>query len=233
MLGLVEGLATNWRHHLRQLLAPHACTLDMYLEAERQMCEGIACILPRRQELVFNAFAHSELDDTCVVILGEPYAVQGWAHGLAYSVPAAAAASASSDSQPAALHAILSELAAEYGTLRTSTDLTDWARQGVLLLNTSLTSRESCCSQASHHAAWEPFVDNVLRYISGCVPSVVFMLWGKAARAKAHLIDGDGGQHLVLQAPHPVRAHEFAGCNHFAMANNWLVSRARRPVRWV
>lgn len=228
VLDLVARLDTNWRHHLHHLLVPYACTLDMYLAAEQQLCDGVASILPQSQSAIFNTFAHCSFEDTCVVILGEPYTNPKWAHGLAYSIPNGSP----NAKAPSALHAILCEIAQEYGKQH-DTDLTDWVEQGVLLLNTSLTCREAC-KQTSHQSVWEPFVDRVIHYVSEHVQSVVFMLWGQAAKAKVHLIDDS--KHLVLHAPHPACSNgceQFAGCNHFAVANNWLVSRERRPVRWV
>ncbi|WIA10830.1 hypothetical protein OEZ85_010996 [Tetradesmus obliquus] len=221
VLNLAEAsVPTSWRHHLVQLLAPYACTLDLFLAAEQHTCEGV---LPSPPGNIFRAFAGCDFEKTCVVILGEPHVRPEWAQGLAYSVPA------HNKGRPAALNSILGEVAREFGKQR-SPDLSDWAPQGVLLLNTALTCREAC-QRTSHQPVWEPFIDRVLQYISTNAGAVVFMLWGHAARAKMHLLDGE--KHLVLQAAHPAYAQEFAGCNHFAVANNWLVSRRREPVMWV
>lgn len=222
VMSLADALPTNWRHHLRQLLAPHACTINMFLQAEAEMCAGVAGVLPAAP-LVFNAFGWSSFEDTCVVIVGDPYVSPHWAHGLALSVPADGLP------LPPVLQAVLSEVARSFGRQREGT-LTDWASQGVLLLNASLTCREGCKATA-HLVVWEPFIDRLIRYVSANLPPAVFLLWGQAARAKGELVDRE--RHLVLEGPHPAACRaRFVGCNHFATANNFLVSRGRPPVRW-
>jgi uracil-DNA glycosylase len=206
------------------LLAPYACTIDIFLAADESMFKGVAGILPK-PEAWFAAFAQCDFADTKVVIIGDTFNSPEWATGLAYSIPAAA-----DRPMPAATAAILAEVAAEFGKQH-SPDLTDWGKQGVLLLNRSLTSREACKSTA-HLPMWEPFTDKIIKYTSENLEGVVYMLWGEESKSKVRLIDED--KHLVLRAAHPTCCgHKFAGCNHFAVANNWLVSRSRLPVMWV
>jgi uracil-DNA glycosylase len=219
-------IPTSWRGSVVKLLDPYATTIDMFLEAEQYMCDGIARTLPETWQ-IFDAFRHCDLEDTSVVIVGAPHAEAAWAQGLAYSVPP------SCTKLPAGTQSIIREVARSYGTTR-SADLTDLARQGVLLLNDGLTCREGCGQgphQNPHQAAWGPFVDGVLQLVSEKLPAVVFMCWGNDAQAKAQLVDTK--KHLVLKAPHPAATCKtFLGCNHFAVANNWLVSRRRMPIMW-
>lgn len=118
-----------------------------------------------------------------MVILGEPYTSPDCAHGLVYSIPQQAA---SRQRPPAALQHLLDAVAAAYGKQRKDGgDLTDWARQGMLLLPCPLTCREGACQVDAHKAAWDPFVERLVRYMSAQLPGIVFLLLGSRARAKA------------------------------------------------
>lgn len=179
-------------------------------------------------EMVFSAFSLTSLCDVRVVIVGQdPYHGAGQAHGLAFSVPDGVKI-------PPSLRNIFKEIGAEFGDdfSSMSTDLTRWAKQGVLLLNTTLTVEEG--KPASHAGiGWQEFTDDVIRTVSDLQHSVVFLLWGKHAQEKASLIDAQ--KHLVLQAAHPspFSAHRgFFGCNHFIDANRWLVERKFPAIVW-
>jgi len=177
--------------------------------------------------LVFRAFNECPLDHLRVVIVGQdPYHTPGVADGLCFS-------SSANNAIPPSLHNIYKEVHAEYGTpIPPSPDLGRWAKQGVLLLNTTLTVRKS--SPTSHQGkGWEQFTDTVIRKISAHKDHVVFMLWGAFAKRKEALIDE--ARHLILKSAHPspLSAHQgFLGNNHFRLCNEYLLHQGRKPIVW-
>lgn len=175
---------------------------------------------------VFRAFT-TDLGAVKVVILGQdPYHTPGAAHGLAFSVP---------DSQPIppSLVNIYREIDAEYGHHANPTgNLTNWQRQGVLLLNNVLTVEAHRAGSHRGHG-WETFTEAVIRYLNDQRPHLVFLLWGRDARNKKPLIDTS--RHLVLESPHPspLSAHSgFFGNNHFRLANQFLEQHDLAPIEW-
>lgn len=175
---------------------------------------------------VFRAFT-TDLGAVKVVILGQdPYHTPGAAHGLAFSVP---------DSQPIppSLVNIYREIDAEYGHHANPTgNLTNWQRQGVLLLNNVLTVEAHRAGSHRGHG-WETFTEAVIRYLNDQRPHLVFLLWGRDARSKKPLIDAS--RHLVLESPHPspLSAHSgFFGNNHFRLANQFLEQHDLAPIEW-
>lgn len=175
---------------------------------------------------VFRAFT-TDLGAVKVVILGQdPYHTPGAAHGLAFSVP---------DSQPIppSLANIYREIDAEYGHHANPTgNLTNWQRQGVLLLNNVLTVEAHRAGSHRGHG-WETFTEAVIRYLNDQRPHLVFLLWGRDARSKKPLIDAS--RHLILESPHPspLSAHSgFFGNNHFRLANQFLEQHDLAPIEW-
>ncbi len=162
-----------------------------------------------------------------VVILGQdPYHGLGQAMGLAFSVPPGVRI-------PPSLRNIYKELAADIGgAVPAHGDLTHWARQGVLLLNTSLSVEEGAA--ASHaRIGWEAVTDALILAASGRAGHAVFMLWGNHARARAGLVDAS--RHLVLEAAHPspLSARKFLGCRHFSKANAYLGANSGTGIGWM
>ena len=177
--------------------------------------------------LIFNAFNQTPFDRVKVVLLGQdPYHEPGQAHGLCFSVRPGVPI-------PKSLINICKELQSDVGVpFPRCGDLTAWARQGVLLLNATLTVRAHVAGSHQNHG-WELFTDTVIRKLSEGREHVVFLLWGQYAQAKAPLIDQR--KHLVLKAPHPSplsASRGFFGCRHFSKANAWLVSQGMEPVDW-
>ncbi|MDA8596957.1 uracil-DNA glycosylase [Candidatus Pacebacteria bacterium] len=178
-------------------------------------------------KLVFNAFNHCSFDDVKVVILGQdPYHGRGQAMGLSFSVPEGVRI-------PPSLQNIYKEIEADLGVKPLSSgNLERWAKQGVLLLNATLTVRAG--EPGSHQGlGWEQFTDAVIEITSDEREHIVFVLWGAYAQSKADLIDDT--KHLVLKAPHPspLSAHRgFFGCQHFSLANEYLQSHALKPIDW-
>jgi uracil-DNA glycosylase len=176
---------------------------------------------------IFRAFDDCPFDSVKVVILGQdPYHGAGQANGLCFAVGA-------NVSTPPSLQNIFKEIDADLGhKVSRDPDLSRWARQGVLLLNATLTVREG---QAGSHQnkGWEQFTDAAVHALSRERQGLVFLLWGAYARRKGAGIDRK--KHLVLECAHPspLSAHNgFFGCRHFSQANAWLVTHGETPIDW-
>ncbi len=177
---------------------------------------------------VFNALKLTAPEDVKVVILGQdPYHGPGQAHGLSFSVPEGV-------KLPPSLRNILKAIMQDYPEAQPPThgDLTAWAEQGVLLLNTVLTVAQG---QAHSHAkwGWETFTDTVIERLATEYEKIVFMLWGAHAQKKAALIPQE--KHCILTAPHPspLSAHRgFFEARHFIQANQYLTTHGRTPIQW-
>ncbi len=178
-------------------------------------------------KFIFNAFNLTPLTNVKVVILGQdPYHGPNQAHGLCFSVQ-------DGIRLPPSLRNIYKELATDVGFSDTATgNLEPWARQGVLMLNATLTVRAS--QPASHQKqGWETFTDAAIKTVSEQRTGIVFLLWGRFAQAKEYLIDQS--KHHVLKAAHPspFSAHNgFFGCKHFSKANDLLQQQGIEPVNW-
>lgn len=176
---------------------------------------------------IFAAFDNSPFSETKVVIIGQdPYHGPGQANGLAFSVNPGIQI-------PPSLRNIFKEINTDIGApIPYDGDLTRWARQGVLLLNATLTVREH---QPRSHAnlGWSEFTDAAVRAINEHGKNVVFMLWGSDAIRKGSMIDRS--KHLVLTAPHPSplsASRGFFGCRHFSQANTYLQAHGKSPIIW-
>lgn len=176
---------------------------------------------------IFNALRYTSYSDVRAVILGQdPYHGMGQAHGLCFSVKKGV-------QPPPSLQNIFKELNADLGiTPPNHGELTQWAKSGVLLLNTALTVREG---QANSHRGqgWEILTDRVIELLNEREAPIVFLLWGGNARAKAKLITNR--KHLVLQCAHPspLSAYNgFFGCKHFSRCNDFLMSQGMSPIDW-
>ncbi len=176
---------------------------------------------------IFNAFSLCPFSKVKVVILGQdPYHGPGQAHGLCFSVP-------DSEKIPPSLKNIYKEIKSDIGSeIPQSGNLERWAKQGVLLLNATLTVRAGVAG--SHQGlGWETFTDTIIKTISDQKEHVVFLLWGKYAQAKASLINSE--KHLILTAPHPspLSAHNgWFGSRHFSQTNTYLKKHDQNPIEW-
>lgn len=176
---------------------------------------------------IFNALRYTSYENTRVVILGQdPYHGFGQAHGLCFSVKEGIA-------HPPSLKNIFKELYSELSIpAPASGELVGWAKEGVLLLNTTLTVREGQ-PQSHKGQGWEIFTDRIIEHINKKDTPVVFMLWGAPARAKRSIITNP--RHLILECAHPspLSAYNgFFGCNHFLLANRFLEKNGLRAVDW-
>ena len=213
----------SWLRRLsEEFEKPYFAALADFVRGEYGQGE---CYPPGR--LIFNAFDQTPFDAVRVVILGQdPYHEPGQAMGLSFSVPDGVVL-------PPSLRNIYSELQTETGrTQPLSGDLTRWARQGVLLLNATLTVRRGQAASHQRHG-WETFTDAAIMRLSQERDNIVFMLWGSYAGAKAALIDAR--RHLVLRSAHPspLSAHRgFFGNGHFRLCNDYLASHGLQPIEW-
>lgn len=176
---------------------------------------------------IFNALRYTSFSDAKVVILGQdPYHGAGQAHGLCFSVKKGI-------EPPPSLKNIYKELNSELGlNIPSHGELTKWAKQGVLLLNTVLTVREA--SPNSHkNCGWEIFTDAVIRHLNSREKPIVFLLWGANARAKTALITNPNHKIFTCAHPSPLSAYGgFFGCGHFAKTNEFLKSIGESPIDW-
>lgn len=176
---------------------------------------------------IYNALRYTSYNDTRVVILGQdPYHGPGQAHGLCFSVKRGCV-------PPPSLKNIFKELESELGMSEPECgELVGWAKQGVLLLNTTLTVRAASPQSHKGHG-WEQLTDKIISLINEKNEPVVFMLWGGNARAKKALITNK--RHLILECAHPspLSAYNgFFGCNHFIKANDFLKSNNLPEIIW-
>ena len=197
---------------------------ELVAELHREKQAGITVYPPGGS--IFKAFDLCPLDKVKVVILGQdPYHNPGQAMGLSFSVPEGVAA-------PPSLKNIFKEIESDLGIrMSGSTDLTPWARQGVLLLNSVLTVRAGAA--ASHSGlGWQEFTDAVIRIISETQDGVVFLLWVNYAKTKAPLIDISRHHILAAAHPSPLARGAFFGCRHFSRANEILEYEGKSPIDW-
>lgn len=177
--------------------------------------------------LIFNAFNQTPFDKVKVIIIGQdPYHGPRQAHGLSFSVP-------DGIKPPPSLINIFKELQSDLQIpIPQSGDLTQWAQQGVFLLNAMLTVESN--QPASHQKiGWQYFTDAAIKQLSERKEHLVFLLWGKFAQQKKELIDSS--KHLILEAAHPspFSAHNgFFGCKHFSKTNAFLVQHNIEPINW-
>lgn len=217
-------LHPSWLTHLQtEFDQLYMQDLASFLRAEK----AIGKTIYPTGENIFNAFNTTHLNQVKVVILGQdPYHGPNQAHGLSFSVPKGVRI-------PPSLVNIYKELSADIGiTMPQHGNLENWAKQGVLLLNSVLTVEQA--QAASHQKrGWERFTDAVIKLINQECQQAVFLLWGSYAQKKGQEIDRN--KHLVLTAPHPspLSAHRgFLGCQHFSKTNQYLQQHNKSPIDW-
>jgi uracil-DNA glycosylase len=220
---LESGLPEDWQHVLKpEFEKSYFVSLSRKLDEARHY----NTIYPDQKNL-FAAFRKTPFEKVKVVIIGQdPYHGKGQANGLAFSVN-------NGMPLPPSLRNIFKELHEDLGINHPKHgNLTQWAREGVLLLN-SVLSVTASKPQSHQHFGWEFFTDAVIKEISSNLEHVVFMLWGRFAHTKETLIDNH--RHAVLKAAHPspLSAYRgFFGCRHFSAANRYLAQSNKAPINW-
>jgi len=218
------NIEPSWKEELKEeFKKPYFGEIVQFLKAGKKAGKTIYPPGP----LIFNAFTFTPFNKVKVVILGQdPYHNPGQAHGLSFSVPA-------NVPPPPSLVNIFKEMHADIGAdIPKHGNLEKWAKQGVLLLNAALTV-EANKPMSHSNIGWHHFTDDVIRIISERKDKVVFILWGKFAQGKEHLIDKN--KHLVLKSAHPspLSAHNgFFGSHHFSKTNKWLQEHNIKPIDW-
>ncbi len=213
----------SWKAALAdQFTQPYFQSLATFLR--QQKAAGKTIYPPG--SLIFNAFNTTPFDEVKVVILGQdPYHNPGEAMGLSFSVPKGVRT-------PPSLKNIYKELNTDLGVkVPNHGDLTNWAKQGVFLLNAMLTVEHK--RAGSHQKiGWQDFTDAVIRTLSSEREHLVFMLWGNFAKRKKELIDTS--KHLVLEAAHPspLAGGAYFGSRHFSQANIYLKQHGLEPINW-
>jgi uracil-DNA glycosylase len=212
----------SWKERLLPEFKKHQFSkLKQFLVEERKIC----AVYPPGS-LIFSAFNYTPFDEVKVVILGQdPYHGPGQANGFCFSVNDGIRI-------PPSLVNVFKEIKDDCGCdIPATGNLEGWAKQGVFLLNATLTVRAN--TAGSHqNKGWEQFTDSVIKLLSHEREGLVFLLWGNYARAKALLIDRN--KHLVLEAAHPspLARGAFFGCKHFSKANAYLRSQGKQEINW-
>lgn len=196
-----------------------------FKEIESKIEASNSVVYPPQKD-IFKAFELCPLEKTKVIILGQdPYHNPNEAMGLSFSVP-------KNIKTPPSLKNILKEIHTDLGIIpSTHGDLSTWAEQGVLLLNTILTVEHK--KPASHrNLGWQAFTDTCIQLLAQEKKGLVFMLWGNFAKGKASLINTE--DHLILEASHPspLARGAFFGCKHFSKANDYLIKQGKTAIDW-
>lgn len=218
-------LEPSWKQRLiGEFEKPYMLELKNFLREEARKGK---VIYPRGEE-IFSAFSHAPFDRVRVVIMGQdPYHGPGQAHGLCFSVKPGVPV-------PPSLQNIYKELKADIAGFEIPNHghLTQWADQGVLLLNATLTV-EAGQAGSHHNRGWENFTDRVVQVLNEEKSGLIFVLWGSPAQRKcAHV---DAKKHHILRAPHPspLSAYRgFFGSKHFSQINQILSARGEKPIEW-
>lgn len=217
------NIGNEWDGLLKdEFTKPYYVKLHEFLKSEY----GTRRIYPNMYD-IFNALKYTSYSDVKAVIIGQdPYHGQGQAHGLCFSVKKGVP-------KPPSLENIFKELHTDTGIEPPADgELTQWAKNGVMLLNTVLTVREGLAN--SHRGmGWEILTDRIISILNEREKPIVFLLWGNNAKEKAHLITNT--KHLVLTAAHPspLSAYNgFFGCRHFSKTNEFLINNGLEPVNW-
>ena len=213
----------SWKRELAaEFEKPYFAELTEFVRSEYS-----ATIVYPPAKLIFNAFDHCPFDKVKAVIIGQdPYHGPGQANGLCFSVN-------KEIKMPPSLVNIFKEISSDTGKpMPTDGDLTRWSRQGVLLLNATLTVRAG--NAGSHQRrGWETFTDAAIRILAEKRENLVFILWGSYAQQKGAFIDRN--RHLVLTSPHPSPLSAYAGFfgnHHFTLTNDYLAKHGKEPIDW-
>jgi uracil-DNA glycosylase len=226
---LVNSISTDWGIVVRDIMKKHKREIETTINND--IFNGIN-IFPKAKDIM-KAFDMFDVSQLKVVIIGQDSyhnmskSEIPLASGLCFSVPNEC------HKCPPSLRVIFNELEHEYGCKRTNTDLTDWSKQGVLLLNCALTVQEG--KPGSHMKIWKAFTNDVIEYIASNATNVVYILWGEFAKSFAANVQKERNLVLVCRHPSPLAQNKgpFIGNNHFVSTNQYLESVGKEPVKWL
>ena len=222
-------LEPSWQDKLKdELQEPYMTELAAFIEKEYSAFPS-ATFPPKN--LIFNAFYQTPFDKVKVLVMGQdPYHGPGQAHGLSFSVPKGV-------KPPPSLQNIFKEIETDLQIPKPSHGcLLSWAKQGVLLLNATLSVSQG--TPLSHHGrGWERFTDSAVKKLAERLDPVIFVLWGKSAQDKCRFLqEGSGAsRHFILKAPHPSpysANNGFFGCRHFSKINELLKKQGKELIDW-
>ena len=218
----IKKLSTDWRELLLDI---DISSISEFYDKEVETFEPDIKILPPL-ESIFNCFSKFNKNNLKVVLLGQdPYINENEANGFCFSVN-------NDIKMPPSLRNIFKEIKEEFNVERNSKDLTDWAEQGVLLLNTALTVRQF--NSNTHSKQWVNFTNKIIEYISDEMENIVFILWGNDAKKRKKFINEK--KHFILESVHPSplsASRGFFGNNHFIKVNEYLEKIGKSSIKWV
>lgn len=225
----IHEIENDWNNILSSLIEPYYVCIDKQIDDDTQ---NSCCIFPE-YKYIFNAFKYCPFNNIKVVIIGQDCYYSRTkngsilANGLCFSV------NPECNKCPPSLKTIFDELYDEYSERRVNTDLSDWALQGVLLLNCALTVREG--KAGSHMKLWKGFTEDVIKYITRECNNIVYILWGEFSKSYSKYINKNNN--LVLECRHPsglaASKGPFVGNNHFRLANQYLEFHGKEPISWI
>jgi uracil-DNA glycosylase len=221
----VNNLETDWKNDkdFLDIVQKHSSNIDKSMTDEYIKFDGALEIYPPHN-LILNAFNQFNIEDLKVIIVGQDcYIHKNEAQGLCFSVPIEIKC-------PPSLRNVFKEIKAEYGIDRTNTDLNDWAKQGILMLNRGLTVREG--QSLSHIMIWRDFTEDILKYIAKKHKNIVYILWGKTAQEISTFIDSNNNLILQHSHPSPLSRQPFVGNNHFKLCNEYLEKYEKNKIIW-
>ena len=230
---LILNINTDWREILLSLYETekeYFKEIEDYLNREYKVLGNIASIYPEK-DIIFEAFNKFNISELKMVILGQdPYYSPGQAMGLCFSVP-------DEIKIPLSLKRIYKEVNIDLYDNSSipkkdyiSGDLTHWANQGILLLNTALTVRQA--KPNSHSNIWKNFTKNIIKFISNNCENIIFILWGNHAKSYKQYMDVSKHKFLEGAHPSPLSGAKWVGCNHFSKANDILSSLGKKKIEW-
>ena len=219
---MIKSIKNNWKNLLNdEFQKDYFKKLMAFIKNEYEN----KTIYPSK-ELIFNAFNLCPFNNVKVIIIGQdPYHQENQAQGLCFSVP-------DDVKIPPSLRNIFKEIKNDINKQKTSGNLTNWAKQGVFMINATLTVEKD--NAGSHQKkGWETFTDEIIKLLNKEKNNLVFILWGAFAQKKAELIDKN--KHLILKSVHPSplsASRGFFGNNHFSKTNEYLIKHNLPPIDW-
>lgn len=221
-------LPADWSTVVGDVWNSEKCEISQGIDQDLKKYDYQLTYFPNKNDIL-NAFKLCSVKKLKVVVIGmDPYINEGEAHGLAFSVCNRGSVC---KKMPPSLRNIFKELHRSYGVMRSDTDLSDWAEQGVLLLNTALTVRQGC--SGSHTKIWHRFTTQLMQKLGEMTENCVYILWGNHAQSFEKYINKETNLVLKHTHPSPLSRASFVGNDHFVLCNEYLCDRGKEEIVWV